>query len=373
MKVKIFLIAVLVIGLSACGNSPKKAAQNASSEREKIYELLFEAIKNDDAKTFDRLLEQVPNIDSLLYNDPHEEESSDIGLTLLGYACKNGRCDFAKKLIDRKADINKGQEDEYGVYDALWIAIVSQSECIVKLLLDKGADPNVIYGEYGMTSLILSSKKTNDNITKMLIDKGAKIDGAGDLGFDAEPQYPLMAAIAEINTEMAKYLIEKGCKLNIVVDDQTPLELATALENTELVNFINEYLRKNYRLKVDKSWYGRYTYTIKESEADNVTLTDEITLKMEPDSYTLEITPDSCVFSGFGYQLYFVEKCTIDQDGEDAITVRFYQLTDGSSWHARADYVAKLSRKNGKYYLNSPVLGDEAINDTDLEVARRER
>lgn len=358
MNTKILLVAFLTIGLVACKNNSK---QN-QVDQEKIYERLFEAIDNGDVKTFDLLVEHLPNIDSLIVLDSIAE----VSYTPLGYACYNKRCDFAEKLIKQNADINRGREDQIFAYDALYLGIESGSECIVKLLLNKSADPNVIYNEYGETPLSLSIRTGKSNqIAKMLIEKGANINGAGDLGFEVEDKiYPLFTAIENDNAEMAYYLIEKACQLDIYHSEGTPLSIIQEKGDKELEALILKQLKKNYKYHIDESWYGDYGY-----ETPAVSNNDGMTSMQQ--AYTLEIMPDSCVFSGIGFQLYFIEKCTVEETTPNELTVRFYNLTEGESVHYKEPYVVKLIRKDNKYYFNSPVIFGDKSNNVDLEASKK--
>ncbi len=348
MKTKIFLILALTLCMAAC-----------KTGSEKIYERLFEAIEKNDAKTFDRLVKQLPDIDSLVMAD----STAEVRYTPLGYACLHGRCDFVEKLLDRKASIIRGEEFEYYAYDPLYMAIEADNECIVKLLLARGADPNVIYNEYGETPLTFSvqSEQTN-RISEMLIDNGANIDGAGDLGFDDEPKYPIFIAMQNNNAEMVRYLIEKGCRLDIGNAEGTPLSRAQENGDKELEALIVKHLKKNYRYRVDENWYGDYEYETS-PYTDGTTAISRV--------YTLEITPDSCVFSGIGFQLYFIEKCTIDEINPDVLVARFYSLIDGESTHYTEPYAVKLSRKGDQYYLNSPFMFGDTGNNTDIKAVKR--
>lgn len=354
MKKVIFILCLLVIAISGYNQTGKKQENFGN-----IYERLFDAIGKNDTKTFDILLADIPNIDSLVYIS---DSTHSMGYTLLGYACRHNRCGFVDKLLKQKADVNRGQENEYYAYDALFLAIAAFDECIVELLLAAGANPNVIYNEYGTTLLTFSAQYEQCNlISKMLIDKGADINGAGDLGFEGEAIYPLFEALYNNNLEMARYLIEKGCQLNIyTINELTPLDWAQE-NNKEMAEFILQYLEKNYSYHVNENWLGSYEY-------ETSPFTDG--LMTIPRVYTLEIMPDSCVFSGIGHQLYFVEKCTIEETAPDVLIISFYQLLDGRSSHYKESYTLKLLRNKNKYYFNSPYIFKDEESNIDVEVVR---
>ena len=57
-----------------------------------IYTQLVKAIETDDKSAFDELINQIPNIDSLI-----QVNEVDNFYSLLGYACKYKRCHLAEK------------------------------------------------------------------------------------------------------------------------------------------------------------------------------------------------------------------------------------------------------------------------------------
>lgn len=322
-----------------------------------IYELMKKAIHDNDTRAFDSLVKHIPVIDSLL-----PVEGEDFTCTLLGYAIKNNNYEFTGKLIDVEADLSKAYETLYFLRGALYLALECKSDSIVELLLKNGADPNERYDENGTTPLLLScSDGECNNISKLLITHGAYINGLAenDSVWSSETYvYPLVAAIKCNNYEMVEYLIEKGCRLSF--GEVSALDFAEDSDCPELVDFIRQYLLDNYHLKVDESWYGEYGYT---SDAEGEDWRNQHV-------FTITIRPDTCIFEGAGYQLYFQDLCTVENERQDTIEFYYYCTLDGSRRNGREPYLGMLLRKDGKYYLNSSVLGDEAINNTDVEVEK---
>ncbi len=89
---------------------------------------------------------------------------------------------------------------------ALIIAIENRSEAIAKLLIDKGADVNG-KGLSGFTPLISAAQ--NLAITKLLLEKGAKVDLPNDYGDTA-----LVFAANTGQNEIVTLLVRHGAKLN---------------------------------------------------------------------------------------------------------------------------------------------------------------
>lgn len=330
------------------------------TQQQDVYKLMKKAISENDTAIFDSLLPCIPAIDSLL-----PEKEGDLAYTLLGYAIKHNNPDFTKKLIDAKADISKAYETLYNTRDALYLSLECKSDSIVKLLLENGADPNKIYDENGTSILLLScSDRECNDISKLLLAHGANINGLAEKDssrVNSPYAYPLYVAIKNCNFEMAEYLIVNGCSLSF--GDESAVDIARSNHLHELADFIDQYILEQYQLvEVDESWYGTYGYTINADEED----------WRSQHSFTITIRPDSCIFEGVGYQLFFQDLCTIKNEKQDTIQLHYYYTLDGSNFNSRDPYLGILFRKDGKYYLNSSALCNEAVNGKDVEVERSE-
>ncbi|KAE9390339.1 ankyrin [Gymnopus androsaceus JB14] len=80
-----------------------------------------------------------------------------------------------KLLLEKGANPN-AQGGHYG--NALQAAVAEESEPIVKLLLEKGADPNAQGGFYG-NALQIAVADENEPIVKLLLEKGADANAQG--------------------------------------------------------------------------------------------------------------------------------------------------------------------------------------------------
>ena len=104
---------------------------------------------------------------------------------------------------------------------------------IVKLLLDKGADPNI--GNYGSTALVYAIQRRNDNIVRLLLDRGA------DPNLRAHKKWrtALMVASRKGNIEIVKILLEHGADINISDSSgDTALIIASENGHTEIVKLL---------------------------------------------------------------------------------------------------------------------------------------
>ena len=121
--------------------------------------------------------------------------------TALMYASDYGHIESVKLLLDRGADPNI--QNEFG-YTALMYMDKSQGVRmeIVELLLDKGSDPN-IQNEFGYTALMYASTKGHTGIVKLLLDRGACPNVVSKEGKSA-----LMWATDRGNTRIVKLIKE---------------------------------------------------------------------------------------------------------------------------------------------------------------------
>lgn len=356
------LLCTICLLMIACKNkaSEKSTLAETGSEQQDVYLSMKKAIYTNDTAKFDSLLQCIPVIDSLL-----PEKEADLSYTLLGHAIKSNNLDFIQKLIDAKADISQAYETLYNTRDALYLSLECKSDSVVKLLLENGADPNKIYDENGTSILLLScSDRECNDISKLLLAHGANINGLAEKDsswVNSAYTYPLYVAIKNCNFEMAEYLIVNGCSLSF--GDESAVDIARSDNLHELADFIDQYILEQYQLaEVDESWYGTYGYTINADEED----------WRSQHTFAITIRPDSCIFEGVGYQLFFQDLCTIKNESQDTIQLYYYYTLDGSNFNSRDPYLGMLFRKDDKYYLNSSALCNEAVNGKDVELKRNE-
>jgi ankyrin repeat protein len=105
---------------------------------------------------------------------------------------------------------------------------------IVKLLLDKGSDPN-LKDSYGRTALMFAaSMNGHSGIVKLLFDKGADINIVNIYG-----QTALISASMNGRIEIVRILLDKGSDPNIVNSyGETAITLATDSGHIDIVKLI---------------------------------------------------------------------------------------------------------------------------------------
>ncbi|RBA29295.1 ankyrin repeat domain-containing protein [Flavobacterium tibetense] len=100
----------------------------------------------------------------------------------------------------------------------------------LKVLLEENPSAINSVDKRGSTPLILASYYNNQAVAFELIDKGAKIDTAIEMGT------ALMAAVVKGNYEITKILLENGANPNLKDANQsTALVYATLFKNKEIM------------------------------------------------------------------------------------------------------------------------------------------
>jgi hypothetical protein len=123
-------------------------------------------------------------------------------------------------LLKNRHDLDSKDSD--GQTPLSWAA-GNGHEAIVKLLLEKGANPNskgigqnYFDNIHGGTSLLYAAKSGNEAVVKLLHEKGAVLDS-----MDGSGRTPLSYAAGKGHEAVVKLLLEKGAKLDSMEDFYT--------------------------------------------------------------------------------------------------------------------------------------------------------
>ncbi|WP_321394290.1 ankyrin repeat domain-containing protein [Emcibacter sp.] len=95
------------------------------------------------------------------------------GFSALHLACFFGQEETVKLLIDKGADVNMMAPNDSHLYP-LHSAAAGGQEAIAELLLEAGADPNTIQGG-GYTALMSAAHQGYANLVSLLLEKGADL------------------------------------------------------------------------------------------------------------------------------------------------------------------------------------------------------
>ncbi|GFP59166.1 ankyrin repeat family A protein 2 [Trichoderma asperellum] len=171
---------------------------------------------------------------------------NDCKLDLLAIAASYGHDELCSELISRGSDIHKGLDSEFG--SALMEAIRSSQIKTVKLLLDKGANPNLVRGGHSPLCLAISWAK---DLLEPLLEAGADPNMACSdcwegcaLGTAASYGSPLGRAVFEGSLKCVKLFVENGADVNAHLGGNYGSVLAAAIfgrgKGIEMVKYLIE-------------------------------------------------------------------------------------------------------------------------------------
>lgn len=173
------------------------------------------------------------------------ENGIEAGKTPLVSAISLGRTNVAVALIGRGADLTgRYRHVVYGGgLTLLHAAALAQDAKVMKLLLDKGVDPNLVDSS-GRTPLLLLLRagrgRLNDRISRPLA--ALLINGKADVNLaDDQGVAPLHAAVQLDFFDTALLLVQSGAEVNATTKDMnTPLKIAMKLGNAKMIKMLKD-------------------------------------------------------------------------------------------------------------------------------------
>ena len=109
----------------------------------------------------------------ILDGDPDQARAlSDDGFTALHLAIFGGQEDALRVLLERGADPNAVSTSDIAKVPPLGTAAFVRSVPLARLLLDSGADPNG-RGEGGFTALHSAAQNEDEKLARLLLERGA--------------------------------------------------------------------------------------------------------------------------------------------------------------------------------------------------------
>jgi ankyrin repeat protein len=160
------------------------------------------------------------------------------GQSPLHLALSKEKEDIFNYLLEKNADVNVGgAKDTLKNQTALYLAVTRGREDLTQKLLERGADPNIADsdGSLALAEAMIGAS-LNENIVKMLLDKGAKVNqpegnGMTPLMYIAEND----KAPVEKRTAVAKMLLDAGADKTIKdKKGKTALDWAKEKKNAEI-------------------------------------------------------------------------------------------------------------------------------------------
>lgn len=213
MKKIIFLI-FFTMTLFSCQDTRSRKTQNKEQyPPQKLFEgeqlEAAQSIFNQDNKRLENILENNSQIINQLSNEK--------GYTLLMYASIIENIDAMKLLLDKGADPNLVVPNE-GLGLPLSHAVGTNNYEMAKLLFQYKANPNPAVGRSPLcVAMLLGNKKTERKMIDFLLENGADINHTSYLGDN------IMQEAASSDLETAFYFLEKGGSPKIKGTELSPM------------------------------------------------------------------------------------------------------------------------------------------------------
>ncbi|KAM9319302.1 M-phase phosphoprotein 8 [Gastrophryne carolinensis] len=188
--------------------------------------------------TLEEFQRHLDGADEIIPKDP-------VPYSVLKEAVKNGDYTTVKYALNSKEEYNLEQEDLSGMTLVMMAAAAGQDD-VLRLLIRKGAKINSKQ-KNGTTALIHAAEKNHLTTVSILLDAGAFVNLQQGTGETA-----LMKACKKGNYDIARLLMEQGADCNVLSKHQgNALQFAKQSNNVLLYDLINGHLERLSRVVED--------------------------------------------------------------------------------------------------------------------------
>lgn len=206
---------------------------------------------------------------------------------------RRGDVAAVKAFLDKGVDVNA--KTQYGATALAYACDKGHTE-VVRLLLERGADPNVRDTFYNATPMSWAAPKGHVEIARLLIEKGAKDKGMA-----------LQLGVEKGSVELVKAVLDKGeiaagtlTKTLAMAEAEKKTEIIELLKKSGAVGFqkVSDDVLKTYLGVYKHDQVGTITFTIKDGKfTGQVTGQQSFTLGATADATFTIIEFDGAVFT----------------------------------------------------------------------------
>jgi cytohesin len=207
----------------------RAAAQAVESEETKAATFLA-AIRINDRKIVQQFIDEGISLDS-----SPEEEASPLAVSLGLEEDGIIQPEMFELLIESGADLNAEAFDDWKTSILSTCVTFGKPEPL-SILLEAGADPDLVFRDDGLTPLHYATKQGRHQMAQMLLDAGAD-----PMPVDRQEATPLIHAVKSGDAEMVQIFIENEVDLEFRTEyESTPIEVAAAEGQAEIVRVLIE-------------------------------------------------------------------------------------------------------------------------------------